>query len=153
MPTQVRPGDRQAVLALQRAITARDAVQRVAALWDAIEFYLGRRSPAPGFTDDEIAAAVERASQGLTAAKAERVGTVLRQWLNSWSPTARLEHVLRDEGVPFNDEDMRRVKRLRGARNRALHGAEAAPSHDEIDQVVGLMSRAISTRWSQAAQR
>jgi Arc/MetJ family transcription regulator len=150
MPTQVSAGDRQALLALQRAITARDPVQRVAAFWDAIEFYLGDRSPAPGFTDEKIAAAVERASKGLTAAKSERVGNVLRQWLNSWSPTARLEHVLRDEGVPFSDEDMRRVKRLRGARNRSVHGAEAAPADDEIDQAVGLMSRAISTRWSPA---
>lgn len=148
MPAQVSSGDRQALLALQRAITARDPVQRVAALWDAIEFYLGDRSPEPGFTDEEIAGTVERASEGLTAAKAERVGNVLRQWLNSWSPTARLEHLLRDEGVPFSDEDMRRIGRLRSARNRALHGAQAAPSHDEIDQAVGLMSRAISTRWN-----
>jgi hypothetical protein len=153
MPMQVSPGDRQALLALQRAITARDPVQRVAALWDAIEFYLGDCSPAPGFTDKEIKAAVKRASEGLTAAQADRVGIVLRQWLNLWSPTARLEHALRVEGVPCSDEDMRRIKSLRGVRNRAVHGAEAAAAHDEIDQAVGLMSRAISTRWSQAAQR
>lgn len=147
MPTQVSPGDRQALLALQRAITARDPVQRVAALWDAIEFYLGDRAPAPGFTDEEIAAVVERAGEGLTAEKAERVGKVLRDWLNKWSPNARLEHVLREEGVPFTDEDMRRIKRLRRVRNRAVHGAEAAAAHDEISQAVGLMSRAITTGW------
>jgi hypothetical protein len=151
MPARVGLGDRQALLALQRAITARDPVQRVAALWDAIEFYLGDRGPEPGFTGEEIAATVERASEGMTEAKAERVGNVLRQWLNSWSPQARLENVLVDEGVPFTDEDMRRIRCLRRARNRALHGAESMPRHDQIDQAVGLMSRAMVTRWSRPA--
>lgn len=149
MPTRVSLGDRQALLALQRAITARDPVQRVAALWDAIEFYLGDRGPEPGFTDEEIAAVIERASEGMTKAKAERIGNVLGQWLNSWSPQARLQTVLADESVPFIDEDMRRIRRLRRTRNRALHGAESAPRHDDIDQAIGLMSRAMTVRWSQ----
>jgi hypothetical protein len=132
MPTRVSLGDRQALLALQRAI----------------EFYLGDRGLEPGFTEEEISTAVQRASEGMTEAKAERVGAVLRQWLNSWSPQARLENVLGDEGVPYTGEDMRRIRRLRRARNRALHGAESMPRHDEIDQAVGLMSRAMMTRWS-----
>jgi hypothetical protein len=148
MPTQMSLGDRQALLALQRAITAHDPVQRVTALWEAIEFYVSDRSPEPDFTDDEIAGAVERAREGLPDAKAVRVGQVLGDMLNAWPIRARFERVLRDEGVPFSDEDVRRVVRLRRARNRALHGAEAKPSHEEIDQAVGLMSRAITTRWS-----
>lgn len=150
MPMQVGLGDRQALLALQRAITARDPVQRVAALWEAIEFYLGDRSPEPEFTDEEIAAAIERATEGMTEAKSKRVGNVLRQWLNSWPPQARLKKVLTDEGIPFTDEDMRRVRNLRKARNRALHGAESMPKQDEIDQATSLMSRAITTRWSRS---
>jgi hypothetical protein len=152
MPTQVDLGDRQALLALQRAITARDPVQRVAALWEAIEFFLGDRSPEPEFTDEEIAAAVERATEGMTEAKSKRVGNVLRQWLNSWSPQARLEKALADESIPFTDEDKRRVRNLRKARNRALHGAESTPGRDEIDQVIGLMSRAMAGRWSRSTQ-
>jgi hypothetical protein len=151
MPTRVSPGDRQALLALQRAITARDPVQRVAALWDAIEFYLGDRGAEPGFTQEEIAAAVERASEGMTEAKAKRIENVLRQWLNSWPPQTRLETVMGADGVPFTDEDMRRIRLLRRARNRAVHGAESMPRHDEIDQAVSLMSRAITTRWSRRA--
>jgi hypothetical protein len=149
MPMRVSVGDRQALLALQRAITARDPVQRVAALWDAIEFYLGDRGPEPEFTDEEIAAAIERASEGMAEAKSQRIGNVLQQWLNSWSPQARLENVLAAEGVPFTDEDMRRIRSLRRVRNRALHGAESTPRHDDIDQAVGLLSRAMTTRWSQ----
>jgi hypothetical protein len=148
MPTQVPLGDRQALLALHRAITARDPVQRVTALWEAIEFYLEDRGPTPEFTAEEIAAAIERATEGMTEGKANRVGNVLRQWLNSWSPQARLQNVLADEGIPFTGEDMRRVRNLRKARNRALHGAESVARQDEIDQAIALMSRAITTRWS-----
>ncbi len=149
MPVRVSSGDRQALLALQRAITARDPVQRVAALWEAIEFYLGDRGPSPEFTDDEITAAIARASEGMGDAKSERVGNVLRQWLNSRSPQARLKNVLTEERVPFTDEDMQRIRRLRRSRNRALHGAESTPRHDEIDQAVGLISRAMTTRWQE----
>lgn len=150
MPTQVPLGDRQALLALQRAITARDPVQRVAALWEAIEFYLGDRGPEPEFTGEEIAAAIERATEGMTEAKSNRVGNVLRQWLNSWSPQARLQNVLADEGIPFTDEDMRRIRYLRKARNRALHGAESMARQDEIDQAIALISRAITARWNRS---
>jgi hypothetical protein len=38
------------LLALQRAATARDPVQRVGALWEAIEFYVGKRNPRRRFT-------------------------------------------------------------------------------------------------------
>jgi hypothetical protein len=74
MPTQMNPGDRQALAALRRAVTARDPVQRVVALWEAIEFYVGDRSPEARFTDAEVNEAIGRAREGLSGAKAERVG-------------------------------------------------------------------------------
>lgn len=148
MPTQMSPSDRQAVLALQRATTTWDSVQRVAALWEAIEFYIADRTPDPRFDPIEIDAAVERASKGLQPEKAKRVATVLKQWLNSWSPMDRLEHVLREDGVPFCDEDMRRIGRLRRVRNRAIHGASTTAEHDDIECAIALMSRAIVTRSS-----
>ena len=63
MPTQVSPGDRQALLALQRAITARDPIQRVVAFGRRSEFYVGDRSPeAHSPTRDQRA--IERAREG-----------------------------------------------------------------------------------------
>jgi hypothetical protein len=152
MPTQVSPNDRQALAALRRAIAARDPVQRVVALWEAIEFYVGDRSPAAQFTDAEVNGAIDRAREGLTDVKAERVGNLLRNLLNSWPILARFEQVLDAEGVPYTDEDRRRMKHLRTSRSRAVHGTHADPSHDEINQAVGLMSRALSTRWSRGAE-
>jgi hypothetical protein len=152
MPTQVSPGDRQALAALRRAIVARDPVQRVVALWEAIEFYVGDWSPEAQFDDAEVKGAIDRAREGLASAKAERVGNLLRNLLNSWPILARFEQVLQAEGVPYTNEDRKRIKGLRTSRSRAVHGAQAHPSHEEIDQAVGLMSRALSTRWSRRAE-
>jgi hypothetical protein len=60
--------------------------------------------------------------------------------------------VLHAEGVPYTDEDRTRIKALRTSRSRAVHGAQTDPSDDEIDQAVGLMSGALSTRWSRQAE-
>lgn len=151
MPTQLSASDRQALVALRRAVTARDPVQRVVALWEAIEFYVGDRSPEAQFTDAEVKGAIGRAREGLTGAKAERVGNLLRNLLNAWPILARFEQVLHVEGVPYTDEDRTRIKALRTSRSRAVHGAHTDPSDDEIDQAVGLLSRALTTRWSRRA--
>jgi hypothetical protein len=147
MPTRVSPSGRHALLALRRAVTARDPVQRVVAVWEAIEFYVGDRSPQAQFTDAEINGAIDRARERLTGVKADRAGNLLRNLLNSWPILARFEQVLHAEGVPYTDEDRMRIKSLRTSRSRAIHRAHADPSHDEIDQAVGLMSRALNTRW------
>jgi hypothetical protein len=151
MPKQLDEGDRQTLVALQRATTSRDPVQRVAALWEAIEFYVGDHSPEAQFTKEEIAGAVQGARAGLVGAKAERVGNPLRNMLNDWPIRARFEHILDAEGVPYTDEDRARIKELRTARGRGVHGGQADPSNEEIDQAVGLVSRALSTRWSRRA--
>lgn len=150
MPAEVTLGDRQTLLALQRAATTTDPVQRVAALWEAVEFYVGNRGPEAQFTADEVAAIVDRKSSGLAGNKALRVEKVLRQSLNHFPIRARLEHVLAEDGVPIMAEDLDLLGRLRKDRNRALHGATAAPPHDAIDRAVALMSRAITTRWHRA---
>jgi hypothetical protein len=152
MPGDVSPGDRQTLLALQRAATASDPIQRVASLWEAIEFYVGDGTPEAQFTSDEVAAVVDRARSRLAGPKAERVDRVLRQFLNQFSIAARLEHVLAEEDVPVTAEDLALLGRLRDDRNRALHGATAAPAHDEIDRAVAFMSRAITTRWHRAPE-
>ena len=76
MPTHVSPSDRQVLAPLRRAVDARDPVQRVVALWEAIEFYVGDRSPEAQFTDAEVKGAIDRAREGLTGVKAERVGNL-----------------------------------------------------------------------------
>jgi hypothetical protein len=150
MPAEVAPGDRQALFALQRAVTASDPVQRVGALWEAIEFYVGRRNPDRLFTRDAVDAIVLRAADGLADDKAARVGDVLRQFLNQPPIMTRLKHVLIEEGVPFTDDDLELLRRLRDERNLALHGSTAAPEHEDVDRGVAVMSRAMVTRIHRA---
>jgi hypothetical protein len=151
MPAEVEPGDRQALLALQRAVTASDSVQRVGALWEAIEFYVGKRNPPKLFDRDEVGAIIERAASGLTEDRAARVDEVLRQFLNQPPLIPRLEYVLAEEGVPVTDDDRALLGRLRGARNKALHGSAAASEHEDIDRAIAFMSRALTTRLHRAA--
>ena len=113
-----------------------DPVQRVAAFWESVEFYVGDRGPEAQFADDEIAAIVERAASGLESDKAARVGNVLRQWVNVFSITARLHHVLAEEDVPVTADDYALLRRLRRHRNKAVHGSRAAPEQDDIDRAV-----------------
>jgi hypothetical protein len=74
--------------------------------------YVGDRSPAAQFTDAEVKGAIDRARAGLTDVKAERVGNLLRTLLNSRPILARFAQVLDAEGVPYTDEDRRRMKHL-----------------------------------------
>jgi hypothetical protein len=96
MPPDIGPGDRQALFALQRAVAASDPVQRVGALWEAIEFYVGKRNPSRRFTANEVSVIVDRAIDGLGDDQAARVEEVLRQFLNQPPITARLKHALAD---------------------------------------------------------
>ena len=146
LPADVAPGDRQALFALLRAVTVSDPVQRVGALWEAIEFYVGDRNPPRMFESDEIDAIVGSATNGLAHPKAQRVEEVLRRSLNQAPIMARLRHVLGEEAVPATDDDLTLLRRLRAERNSALHGSSGAPEHEDIDRAVAFMSRALTTR-------
>jgi hypothetical protein len=142
--------DRHALLAIQRAATTTDPVQRVAALWEAVEFYVGDRGPAGLFSEDDIARVTRAATTTLTDERASRVRDVLRTFVNQPSIMARLQHVLSEDRVPLAADDLAVLKRLRYHRNRAVHGATAAPQHNDIDRALALLSRAITHRWYRA---
>jgi hypothetical protein len=82
-----------------------------------------RPRPEAQFTDAEVKAAVDGAREGLTGAKAKRVGNLLRNLLNSWPILARFEEVLQVEGLQYTDEDCERIK----ASARRAAGLSTAP--------------------------
>lgn len=151
LPAELAAGDRQALLALHRAVAASDPVQRVAALWEAIEFYVGKRNPSRRFGRDEVGAIVDRAVDGLEPGKADRVEHVLRGFLDQAPLMVRLEHTLAEDGVPITSDDLALLRGLRISRNRAVHGSAAAPEHDDIERGIAVLSRAITTRMHRAA--
>lgn len=150
MPTSMSTPDRQALVTLQRAAATIDPVHRVGALWEAIEFYVGKLSPDAQFNSEEIASTVAGACGGLSEKKAARVASILRRSLNQFSIKARLQHVLAQDGVPVSTEDLALLGRLRDARNKALHGSTAAPAHEDIDRAVAFVSRVLMTRHRRA---
>ena len=147
MPTEVSEPDRDALLAIQRASAERDPIQRVAAFWDAIEFYVGNRGNRELFDADEISAIVDRSISGLPDEKATRVQRRLENLVNNESLMTRLRRVLDEHSVPLSDDDLVLLRRLRRQRNRVVHGGRAAPSHDDLDQAIAIISRAMVIRW------
>jgi hypothetical protein len=124
----------------------------VTALWEAVELYVGDRKPQRRFTRGEVRAIVKRACEGLADAKADRVKKVLCGSLNHSSIKDRLEYALTQEGVPMTPDELVLLRRLGDERNLAVHGSMAAPTHEEIDRGVAVMSRAIITRWQRPAR-
>src|SRR5438105_230214 len=56
LPPDLSLQDRQALLALRRAVTEDDPLGRVSAIWDAIEFYVAGTAVPALFTRDELKA-------------------------------------------------------------------------------------------------
>lgn len=147
MPADVPEPDRDALLAIQRASTEGDPVQRVAAFWDAVEFYVGKRGSRKFFDDDEISTIVDRATAGLPDEKANRVRRLLEDLVNNQSLMTRLRQVLAEDRVPLTNDDLALLRKLRRQRNRVAHGGRAMPAHADLDRAVAMMSRAMVIRW------
>jgi hypothetical protein len=150
MPTVVPEADRDALLAIQRASTERDPIQRVAALWEAMEFYVGKRGTRKLFDDRETSSIVDRAISGLPDSKATRLQRLLEDLLNNASLMTRLRRVLDEDSVPLTDDDVALLRRLRRQRNRVVHGGRAVPDHRDLDRAIAIISRAIVIRWQGA---
>ena len=121
-------------------------MQRVAAFWEAVEFYVGGQASQNLFEPDDIAAAVERATLGVSAIQAKRIRALLGNLLNSESLMAKFYRALDEDRVPVTTDDRALLRRLRKQRNRAVHGAEAAPRHADLDQALAFLSRAVVMR-------
>ena len=150
MPTHAPEADRDTLLAIQRASTERDPIQRVAAFWEAIEFYVGNRGTRKLFDDKETSAIIDRATSGLPDSKAIRVQRLLEDLLNNESLMTRLRRVLDEDSVPLTDDELALLRRLRRQRNRVVHGAHAVPAHHDLDRAIAIVSRAIVIRWQSA---
>jgi len=138
---------RQAMLAAERAAHGSDAVQRVGALWEAIEFLVKDVRTEKALAPAQRRALRERLIEALPEEHQGRVDRLLGV-VNDTPLMEKLRLLLEQHGVPFTHGDMERLQALRGVRNAALHGgeAEAIPDPEELDHAVGLLSRLILYR-------
>jgi hypothetical protein len=140
--------DRQALLACARAASESDPLQRVQALWEAIEFYVSGVAP-PTLFDSAQAKRVRKAIPGdVDPALRQRALDLLAK-INEAPLMARLNEAVRRDGVPVAESELVLLRSLRDARNDAVHGrSPALPHPDEIAHAVSVVSRMLLYRLS-----
>ena len=141
---------KQAILALARATAEPDALARVAALWEAIEFFVGSYQPPKLFSKAERKQIIASLPDGLSAEQCYRVERLVNEQLNELPLRRRLEDVLDQERIPHTDDEVKTLFGLRSTRNDAVHGrARAAPAIEDLQQATAFVARLLVHRvWS-----
>lgn len=141
--------DELAILALSRAARDSEALARVQALWEAIEFYASGMGVERLFTKAEckaIRTAISGALPELSGKRKERMEYAVAQ-LNNAPLLARLKKLLDDEGVPIADGEIELLLKLRELRNDVVHGRRSElPAPEHVDYAVSIVSRMIAYR-------
>lgn len=144
--------DRQALLACTRAATDPDVLQRILALWEAIEFYVQGRTVPDTFSKEELKRIKKSLPSDLDPRKLERIKQVLGL-ANEPSLRMRLTEALRHDRVPITPGEIELLNTLRAERNKAVHGRAAQlPEPERVDHAVSVVARMILHRiWSGAS--
>lgn len=152
LPSELSVGDRQALLSLRAAATETDPFAQVQALWQAIESYVAGTKCRPLFDSEELEAIQDALPGSLTELQRNRVGRAVAG-LNDPPLRVKLAQRIRQEGVPVTEEELGLLKRLRDARNAAVHGRsrDKTPSRDEVHHGIAIVSRMLVYRIAGAA--
>jgi hypothetical protein len=135
----------EGVRAWRRAVLTTDPIAAVLALWEAIEFYASGLT-VPSLFSDQEASAVRGALNTLVLRPDQRqrvndfFGTI-----NEAPLMVRVPAALTADHVPFNEEDMVVLGRLRTQRNDALHGRQRGrPTVSDLDMARGFVNRMLA---------
>ena len=137
---------RQAFLLCSRAARPGTAVDRITALWQGLEFLVGKqRNKTPVFDRealDRIDLVIEeKLKPVLSRDQVDRLGDVLGQ-LNDPPLLAKLRKHFSTFEIPITEGEFERLWKLRSYRNKVNHGKEpTVPTSAEIDFGVALMAR------------
>jgi hypothetical protein len=152
LPSGLAVGDRQALLSLRAAATETDPFAQVQALWQAIESYVAGTRCRPLFDPEDLETIQDALPNGLTELQRDRLGRAIAG-LNDPPLRVKLDQRIRQEGVPVTEDELGLLKRLRDARNAAVHGnsREKPPSRDEVHHGIAVVSRMLVYRIAGAA--
>ncbi len=133
----------EAVRAWRRAVLTTDAVSAVLALWEAIDFYASGIS-VPCLADKE-SQALRQAIDSIVLLDDQRQRVLdLLARINEAPLMVRLRAALKIDHVPFTEEDLSVLQRLRKQRNDALHGRQRGrPDSNDLDLARGFVDRMI----------
>jgi len=151
LPQHLTAGDRLALAACRRAVSERDPLGRVQALWEAIEFLVaGFRAPKL-FAQHHLEALRDGIPDSMPDPLQERARTVISQ-LNQPPLMARLRALIEQAALPCSEAEIQLLVELRKVRNDAAHGRAAQPpAPDVLDHATAIACRLVAAKlWCQA---
>lgn len=118
-----------------------EAMQRLTAIWDALEFYASTVPSEVVFSKSERRALLKRAREGLNTTQSKRLEQLVTD-LNQSSLMQRIWRRADAEGARTADSDKELLKQLREIRNDAIHGRLIRePSREQLGYGVSIVAR------------
>lgn len=144
---------REALSAWRRADEETDPLAAVVALWEAVEFYASGAKAPKVFPDKAVRRSLgRRATEGLEGDQRRRVEDVLGM-LNQPPLLVRLKAALEADGVPYTEEELALLQRLRSIRNDLVHGrSKEAPRGQDLKYGKAVVNRMLVYRVSSLAK-
>ncbi|WP_141743605.1 hypothetical protein [Streptomyces abyssalis] len=144
---------RQAIVSCARAAKGIDDLDRVLALWEAIEFYVGDTSVPRLFSKSEMKAIRKAMPKLDNDEKSSRLGILLGD-LNSPPLIVKFRRRVAIDGAPVSQSDVDLFVKLRKIRNDAVHGRSLSePESSEVSQAVAVLSRILVFRMHALGQQ
>jgi hypothetical protein len=138
--------ERQAALALRRAGSTGEPLQRITALWEAVEFYLAGTAIPDSFTQAQLRALRKGVPSDLPGPLRRRAINALNR-LNEPPLMARLRAAGESDGVMLSPAEWEMLSRLRRVRNESVHGAQHTTVGDaDLDLGVSILARLLLHR-------
>ena len=151
-PSGYELADRQALLACARAGQTPDPLERIQAIWEAIEFYVARTRPKILFEPEEVKRVRRTVPKDVDPTLRARTLGLLAK-INDPPLMAKLREAATRDGAPVAESEYKLLGRLRKARNDAVHGrSPELPLREDIDHAVSIVARLLVyrlARWRQ----
>lgn len=125
-PTQTR----EAINTWRRAAESTDLLTGVVALWEAVSFYAANTSLDKIFAKEELKIIKENATKDLEGEKKQRIKEVLSQ-VNNAPLMVQLKKAMEEDGVPYTEQELALLKKLRDTRNNLVHGRSVEEPNDK----------------------
>jgi hypothetical protein len=131
----------QSILACARAAREDDNISRITALWESIEFYVGKTSVPDLFSKADKRAIRRSIVQFSDPLKRTRIENLLAD-INNPPLFVRFRRRVALDGAPVSQADVDLLAKLRKVRNDVVHGrSPSEPERYEVDQGVAILSR------------
>ncbi len=151
-PSGYELADRQALLACARAGQTSDPLERIQAIWEAIEFYVAGIRPEVLFDPEEVKRVRRAVPKDIDLKLRARVLGLLAK-INDPPLMAKLRESATRDGAPVAESEYKLLGRLRKARNDAVHGRTPdLPLREDVDHAVSIVARLLVyrlARWRQ----